>query len=208
MVVLAAGGFVWWTVSAAPPHTTEDLRIAVGTDEPAELDARLFIPDRVPAPAVLLAHGFGGTKESMTESAEDLVAQGYVVLTYTARGFGSSGGLIHLNAPQYEVADASELLDYLAERDEVSQDAPGDPRVAAVGGSYGGALSLLLAGYDDRVDAIVSQITWHSLAESLFPNYSDQADPAAYDGVFKVGVGGCVLRDRSGSVGNDGPRPR
>ena len=181
-VVLAAGGLVWWGVSGPPPHTTEDLRIAVGTDEPAELDARLYIPDRVPAPAVLLAHGFGGTKDSVTESAEKLVGDGYVVLTYTARGFGASGGLIHLNAPEYEVADASRLLDFLAERDEVTVDAAGDPRVAAVGGSYGGALSLLLAGYDDRVDAIVPQITWNSLAESLFPDYSDQP---GRDGVFK-----------------------
>ncbi|GAA4916121.1 ABC-2 type transport system ATP-binding protein [Stackebrandtia albiflava] len=200
IAVVAAAAGAWWWYTEPPPHTTEDLRIEVGTDEPAELDARLYVPDSVPAPAVLLAHGFGGTKESVTESAERLAGRGYVVLTWTARGFGASGGLIHLNAPAYEVADASELLDYLADRDEVERDGDGDPRVAAVGGSYGGALSLLLAGYDDRVDAIVPQITWHSLAESLFPNHADPAGtaddgrgegvadtgtPPGHDGVFK-----------------------
>ena len=29
---------------------------------------------------------------------------GYVVLAYSARGFGRSGGLIHLDAPDFEVA--------------------------------------------------------------------------------------------------------
>ena len=231
VAVVAGAGLVWWGVSGPPPHTTEDLRIAVGSDEPAELDARLYVPEQVPAPAVLLAHGFGGTKDSVSESAEELAGRGYVVLTYTARGFGASGGQIHLNSPQYEVADASELLSFLAERSEVQRDGENDPRVAAVGGSYGGALSLLLAGYDDRVDAIVPQITWHSLAESLFPNYGDQADtaavvsdaedtedatdddatdaaedtPAGYDGVFKSAWAGLFFATGLAPGGLAGP---
>src|SRR5690606_13392832 len=87
----------------------------------------------------------------------------------------------HLNAPDYEVADASALLDALAERDEVELDGPGDPRAAAVGGSYGGALSLLLAGHDERVDAVAASITWNDLADALFPNAVDGPE----SGVFK-----------------------
>lgn len=173
-VVAAAG--IWWWSSEPPPHTTEDYTIGTGGPEPADLDARLYIPDVTPAPAVLLSHGFGGTKDTVTEQAEKLAAAGFVVLTYTARGFGASTGTIHLNAPEYEVADASALLDHLAERDEVLSDGDGDPRVAAVGGSYGGALSLLLAGYDDRVDAVVSSITWNNLADALFPNAAKTSD--------------------------------
>ena len=77
--------------------------------------------------------------------------------TWTARGFGRSGGEIHLDSPDYEVRDAQRLLDWLAARPEVRTDAPGDPRVGVVGGSYGGGLALLLAapgpaGRRDRPD--------------------------------------------------------
>ena len=56
------------------------------------------------------------------------------------------------------------------------QDAPGDPRVGVTGGSYGGALSLMLAGTDPRIDAAVPLITWNDLNQALFPNA--QATPA------------------------------
>ncbi len=84
------------------------------------------------------------------------------MLTYSARGFGASTGQIGLDDPRYEVADLTTLLDVLADRDDVQLDGPGDPRVGVAGASYGGALALLGAAYDDRVDAIAPQITWNS----------------------------------------------
>ena len=89
---------------------------------------------------MLVAHGFGGSKASVDTDARDLAARGFVVLAWSARGFGASGGQIALNAPDYEVADARALVDWLAARPEVVQDGPGDPRVGVTGGSYGGAL--------------------------------------------------------------------
>jgi len=158
-----------WPAQAA--YTTVDAQIAgASTDDPALLDARLYLPKSGGKhPAVLLAHGFGGTKDSVAQDAKDLADRGYAVLTWTARGFGRSTGHIHLDAPKYEVADASLLLDWLAQRPEVELDASGDPRVGVVGGSYGGGLALLLAGQDKRVDAIVPMITWNDLSTSLFP---------------------------------------
>ncbi|MFD7258639.1 alpha/beta fold hydrolase [Streptomyces sp. NPDC059874] len=120
-------------------------------------------------PAVLLGHGFGGSKDDVREQAERLARDGYAVLTWSARGFGRSGGRIGLNDPEYEVKDVSRLVDWLAARPEVRLDAAGDPRVGVSGASYGGAVSLLAAGYDRRVDAIAPQITYWNLADSLFP---------------------------------------
>src|SRR5690606_30925441 len=82
----------------------------------------------------------------------------------------------------YEVRDARLLLDRLARRPEVRTDRPGDPRVGVVGGSYGGALALLLAAYDHRVDAVVSMTTWHDLADAFLP---ESSGGTAADGVFK-----------------------
>lgn len=121
-------------------------------------------------PAVLLGHGFGGSKDDVREQAERLARDGYAVLTWSARGFGRSEGRIGLNDPAYEVKDVSRLIDWLAARPEVKLDAAGDPRVGVSGASYGGAISLLAAGHDPRVDAIAPQITYWNLADSLFPN--------------------------------------
>ena len=78
-----------------------------------------------------------GSKDSVAGNARDLAERGYVVLTYSARGFGRSTGQIGLDDPRYEVADLSTLIDLLAERDDVELDGDGDPRVGVAGGSYG-----------------------------------------------------------------------
>ncbi len=139
---------------------------------PVQLEADIYLPPSLApgttAPSVLLAHGFGGSKASVAEEATAMAESGFVVLAYSARGFGASTGQISMNAPEFEVADASALLDHLATVPEVTQDGPGDPRIGVAGGSYGGALALMLAGYDDRVDAVAADITWNSLQDSLF----------------------------------------
>ncbi len=204
--VLVAG-VAWWGIrSAAPDVTTEDSRLTVysGPDgrTPVELDTRLYLPPGAsstsPVPAVLLAHGFGGTKDSVAADAEELVGRGYAVLTWTARGFGASSGQIHLNHPDYEVRDAQRLLDWLAQRPEIRTDAAGDPRVGVVGSSYGGALALLLAAHDHRVDAIVPMITWHDLARAFLPEATG-GDPV--DGVFKRAWAGLFFGYASGGPG-------
>jgi ABC-2 type transport system ATP-binding protein len=207
VLVLVAGLVGWAVLPESADHTTSDTQVTVlsgpsGT-EPVTLDTRLYLPATRsgPVPAVLLAHGFGGTKESVRADAEELTTQGYAVLTWTARGFGRSGGEIHLNSPDYEVRDAQRLLDWLAARPEVRTDAPGDPRVGVVGGSYGGALALLLAGQDPRVDAIVPMITWNDLARSLVPSATG-AEPT--EGVFKKGWAGVFFSSGNGGGGRGG----
>jgi ABC-2 type transport system ATP-binding protein len=89
--------------------TEERVTVPGGPGEPGpvELDTSLYVPAATPAPAVLLAHGFGGSKASVDADARELAARGYVVLAWSARGFGASTGQIALNAPDAEVADAS-----------------------------------------------------------------------------------------------------
>ncbi|MGW7430168.1 alpha/beta fold hydrolase [Streptomyces sp. NPDC054861] len=125
-------------------------------------------------PAVLLGHGFGGSKDDVRAQAETLARDGYAVLTWSARGFGASTGQIGLNDPDHEVKDVRRLVDWLAKRPEVRLDKDGDPRVGVTGASYGGAIALLAAGHDPRIDAIAPQITYWNLADALFP-----------EGVFK-----------------------
>lgn len=149
------------------------------------IDTTLFLPEQLPAPAILIAHGFGGNKNSERDFAEQLARSGYVALTYSARGFGNSTGLITMNAPDNEVADASKLIDYLATRNEVAKNSDGELLVGATGGSYGGALSLMLAASDQRVKAISADITWSDLNQALFPQNAVVSGSSASAGPFK-----------------------
>jgi ABC-2 type transport system ATP-binding protein len=175
VAVAAAGLAVGVRGTSGDPGSTQDVTLSVtespGSDADVQIDARLHLPRQTPAPAVLLAHGFGGSKDTLDAQAQELAADGFVVLTYSARGFGSSSGRITLNDPDREVADARSLIDWLGARPEVLLDAPGDPRVGVTGASYGGALSLMVAGTDPRVDAVAAAITWNDLGRALFPNY-------------------------------------
>lgn len=155
------------------PVRSQDARVAVGAEPDGTavtLDTTTFVPAGAgPHPAVLLAHGFGGSKKDLVDRAEVLAGKGYLVLTWTARGFGDSGGRIHLDDPAYEGADVRALVDVLAGRGDVILDGPGDPRVAVVGGSYGGAIGLIGAALDRRIDTVVAAITWNDLSGALFP---------------------------------------
>ena len=214
-VVIAAVIVTVSVTSRAAPISARNLMISV-LDGPRDnqrvrLDATFFTPagaGRVPA--VLLAHGFGGTKNSVRAQAEQLTRAGFAVLTWSARGFGRSTGQIALDSPDYEVKDVEQLVSWLARQPRVRLDHPGDPRVGIAGASYGGAIALLAAAYDHRIDAIVPQITWNNLATALFPNAAG-GGPAG--GVFKrqwagllfaqgsVGLGGSLAGQIAGASG-------
>ncbi|MFH9739839.1 alpha/beta fold hydrolase [Streptomyces roseolus] len=168
LAVLAGAGT--WTAAALdepPPVQREDRPLTL---DGVRIDTSYFTAGSAGRrPAVLLAHGFGGSKDDVRAQAERLARDGYAVLTWSARGFGASGGKIGLNDPAHEVADVRALVDWLAARPEVLLDEAGDPRVGVTGASYGGAISLLAAGHDPRVDAIAPQITYWNLADALFP---------------------------------------
>ena len=215
-VLLAAGPVAPVPPAYAEDQVTETVLTVPGTPEPdgrpVSLDVTVLTTDpAVARPAVVLAHGFGGTKDDLADTARTLAQDGYAVITFTARGFGASGGLIHLNHPAYEGADARRIVDLAAARPEVLK-AGGDPVVGFAGASYGGALALLVAGLDPRVDAIVPAFTWNRLDQALFPQYrvAGAADsladvtPVGGPGVFKQGWASRLFTG-AGRSGNRGP---
>ena len=150
VLVGATAGAVVPSAQAAD-QIVETVVMTPGTPEPdgdpVMIDTTILTRDPATAqPAVVLAHGFGGTKNDSAETARTLARDGYTVITFTARGFGASGGLIHLDHPDYEGADAR--------RSSTSPPAGrrssrrGDPVIGFAGASYGGAMTLLAAGLD------------------------------------------------------------
>ncbi|MDV6012245.1 alpha/beta fold hydrolase [Haloechinothrix sp. LS1_15] len=229
VVAVTAIVALWPRETDGPDVRTQDATVDVPRSpdavESIPLDVTLYVPESTPAPAVLLPHGFGGTKDSVAGQARELAEHGFVVLTYTARGFGESGGMIWLNDPDREVADAQHLLDFLEKQPTVQTDSAGDPVVGVTGSSYGGALALQLAGTDDRVDAIAPVMTYNDLEHALLPNeLQDRAAPEetpgetsvpdtpaggelAGEGVFKQGWAGTLFSGGMGGTGTAGPLP-
>jgi putative CocE/NonD family hydrolase len=203
--------------SAADPYTVTPLKFTVQAGgRSCTVDADLYRPAGVdrghPAPAVLGTNGFGGSKsDGSTDAIGKAFAQrGYVSLVYSGLGFGRSGCLVSLDDPDIDGAAASQLVDFLGGKraaddgstaDFVTLDAPGDPRVGMIGGSYGGAVQLATAAVDHRLDALVPMITWHDLAYSLDPNNAAGATdvPGAFkwqwtNGFYLIGEGQPLLQ--------------
>jgi ABC-2 type transport system ATP-binding protein len=96
----------------------------------------------------------------------------YNVVTVTPRGEFDSGGILQLDNPFFEGRDVSAVITWLADPANTPAvlDAPGDPALGMVGGSYGGGIQLTAASTDSRIDAIVPDIAWNSLNSSLYPD--------------------------------------
>ncbi|MCU1595304.1 MAG: transporter ATP-binding protein [Frankiales bacterium] len=194
--------------AAAPAYTMKALKLTVTVASESALssarqtciiDADLFTPAGTskahPAPAILATNGFGGSKADQDGLGAAYAKKGYVVLSYSGLGFGStptspgsgSGCKITLDDREHDGAAGSQLIDFLGgikkaddgtsidyvKRDAVAHDGkahPGDVRVGMVGGSYGGEIQFAVAGVDPRLDTIIPLITWNDLSYSLAPN--------------------------------------
>lgn len=203
--------------AATDPYTVTPLKFTVRAGgRTCAIDADLYRPAGVdrdhPAPAVLGTNGFGGSKSdgSTDTIGKAFARRGYVSLIYSGLGFGRSGCLISLDDPAIDGAAASQLVDFLGGKraaddgttaDFVTRDAPGDPRVGMIGGSYGGAVQLATAAVDHRLDALVPMITWNDLAYSLDPNNAVGSGgvPGAFkwqwtNGFYLIGEGQPLLQ--------------
>ena len=156
-------------ISPSVANADEQISKIIETAPGISIDTSQYLPKKLPAPAILIAHGFGGSKDSVESDAKFFASKGFVVLTWSARGFGESTGQIEMNSIDSEVADTRALITYLAKSKNVLLDSDGDPRVGIMGSSYGGANALLTASQDSRIDAVISDITWSDLEQGLFP---------------------------------------
>ena len=200
-IALAVGaGLVAATLSAVPlgsaqaaPATTTDGCVKSvpepGTTEKVQICYTLFRPagasrtDRVPF--IMHSHGWGGSRTRDAASFQKWLDAGYGVLSFDQRGFGESGGKAHVQNPDVEGHDVRRLIAFIADLGWVRKDAPGDPRMGAIGGSYGGGFQFLGAFESLRLrgtpifDALAPEITWYDLKESLAPEEVTRTEWAA-----------------------------
>ena len=126
--------------------------------EGVRLAGTLFLPDGL-APGerragIVLCHGYTGVRALyLPDTARELTADGYVVLSFDYKGWGDSEGPRTRLAPYSRVADVQAALSYLAAQSMV------DPaRLGLYGTSYGGATVVFTAAIDPRVACVVSVV--------------------------------------------------
>jgi hypothetical protein len=170
------------------------------------IDANVALPKTTgPAPLILILHGYGGSKKPydaheapFLPTAHELASRGYAVLNVSDRGFGDScgslasrtlpdcaKGWIHLLDTRFEIRDFQYLAGLL-----VDQGLAMPTRIGAIGESYGGGSSIMLATLKDRImqpdgtlapwtspggtpmsiAAATPMIPWSDLISSLTPN--------------------------------------
>ena len=117
-----------------------------------------------PWPVIISTPGYGGTQQAVMLSE---CQRGYAILQIFPRGQGESETLWkvdgdkltgHLEGPETHYyrgayADVIRAIDYVEMRDDLDR-----TRIALVGTSQGGGISLAVAGLDPRVKAVVSHV--------------------------------------------------
>jgi pimeloyl-ACP methyl ester carboxylesterase len=170
--------------SAEPaPTATDGCLTSVpdpGTAAPVEICYTIFKPGSASAkkqvPVLLEGHGWGGSRGKDAARFAPYLSGGYGVISFDQRGFGDSGGKAHTMDPAVEGVDVRKLVDLAAQQDWVRKDRPGDPRIGAIGGSYGGgyqyvgAFSEIAATGRTRFDALAPEYTWWDINDALAPS--------------------------------------
>lgn len=106
-------------------------------------------------PCVVMAHGFGGTRDSgLLPFAQAFADAGIDALVFDYRGFGDSAG-----HPRQLVSYRRHRRDYAAAvRFARSIDGVDPTRIALWGSSYGGGHALAVAAHDYQIKALVAQV--------------------------------------------------
>ena len=169
----AAGSSVTVTngclLSVPDPDSTAKVKICYTIFKPAKATKRHQVP------LLMHSHGWGGSRTTDAADFKKFTDAGYGILSFDQRGFGESGGHAQVMNADYEGADVRALVALISKLKWVEKDHPGDPRLGAIGGSYGGGYQFLGAFEEIRVqgrqvfDALAPQITWYDLAQSLAP---------------------------------------
>jgi predicted acyl esterase len=117
-------------------------------------------------PLVIMPNSWDLNEYEYTIPAKKLAKKGYIVLSYSARGWGKSGGQVNAAGPQ-DIEDINAIISWALEQ------LPSDPNnIAMLGISYGGGLSLLAAGQDSRIKAVAVMSAWSDLENALYGNKS------------------------------------
>ncbi|EAU67095.1 hydrolase CocE/NonD family protein subfamily [Stigmatella aurantiaca DW4/3-1] len=129
------------------------------------LKGNVFTPDTPGShPAIIFITSWALPSVEYVAQAQQFAEAGYVVVSYTPRGFWGSGGTIDTAGPK-DIGDLSEVISWT-----IAQTPTNPARIGAAGVSYGAGISLIGAAFDSRIRAVAALSGWTDLTYSLFSN--------------------------------------
>lgn len=169
-----------------------DEHILIESDDSTKISANIFTPissyDGEAFPAIIFVNSWGLEEHEYIIQASKFAKKGYIVLSYSARGWGKSGGIVDTAGPN-DMADASKAIDWLIDNTRVDAD-----HIGIAGISYGAGIGLLAAAHDSRIKAVAAMSGWSNLREAL---YSAETPRTIWGGIL-IFAGAIV-----GNISND-----
>jgi uncharacterized protein len=133
-------------------YVSDGLRIAAHLYRPATM--RDGDP---PRPAVVCLTGYSGRKNVATiDVPKHLARAGFLAIAPDYRGYGESEGVRGRHRPLEQAENAHDAITYLETVAGVDPE-----RIGIYGTSFGGAVAVWVAAFDDRVKAVVSAVGVH-----------------------------------------------
>ncbi|WP_196138634.1 CocE/NonD family hydrolase [Aliikangiella sp. G2MR2-5] len=157
--------------------------ILIESADGTNLAVNLFSPKAVRPdagyPAIIFINSWVLEEHEYFLQASFFAKKGYLVLSYSARGWGCSEGLVDVTGDN-DMADLSAVIDWLSANTSVDVQ-----NIGVSGISYGSGISLMGLAKEPRLKTAIAMSTWASLTDSLY----QQETPRLFWGFLLVSSG-------------------
>lgn len=151
-----------------PPHPnyTFDDSIEIESFDGTTIAGNVLTPTTPPNrngfPAIIFINSWVVEEHEYLAQAAQFAEKGYLVFSYSARGWGCSGGEVNV-AGDKDISDLSTIVDWLIANYPVDSE-----NIGISGISYGSGISLLGLAKEPRIKTAVAMSTWASLSDALY----------------------------------------
>ncbi len=169
-------GLNTWTPPSLPPSMMDPLAVVrtnftVTMPDGVIIDCLKWVPViTAPSggwPTVIMVHGYGDSKETLSEFCRLQAEYGYYTMTFSVRGQGLSTGLSNLIS-RTEAEDLKRIVNFV--RADVAGGV-GPDKIMIMGGSQGGLLPLMAASTGGlNVKAIINSVAPPNFASNWIEN--------------------------------------
>ncbi len=137
--------------------------IDIFASDGVEIHGNLFKPKKAgKLPLIVFVNSWVLEEHEYFKQAKELASAGYLVFSYSTRGWGCSGGKIEAIGPR-DIEDLETVLNWIENNTPVDS-----ANIGMSGISYGGGMSLMAAAKVDRIKTVAAMSAWGSLTDAIY----------------------------------------